>query len=107
MEEGLRKKLERSAKKNRQSLNSEMVERLERSLEPPVSEAPARQRDALVSILLGSDEAAELMQHLAFTIQTMRGGWPQTQDDARLLAAELSKEIYSQLDPTSEAEQRQ
>jgi hypothetical protein len=101
MEESLRKRLERAAKKNRQSLNSEMVERLALSMEPPVSAAPVRQRDELVTALLGSDEAADLLQRLAFVLQTMRGEWPQTQAERRQLASELSAEIFAELDPLS------
>jgi hypothetical protein len=107
MEESLRKRLDRAAKKNRQSLNSEMVERLALSLGPPVAPAPIRQRDELVTVLLGSSEAADLLQRLAFAIQTMRGEWPADQQARRQLAAELSKEIYSELDPTTEPEEQQ
>jgi hypothetical protein len=107
MEESLRKRLERAAKKNRQSLNSEMVERLALSLEPPAALAPVRQRDDLAAVLLGSDDAADLLQRLAFAIRTMKGPWPERQDERRQLAATLSKEIYSQLNPTLEMEQGQ
>src|SRR3954453_4743938 len=86
MEENLRKRLERAAKKNRQALNSEMVERLALSLEPPASTAPIRQRDDLAAGLLGSDAAAALLEILAFALRTTL--WPDDQPVRLQLADE-------------------
>jgi hypothetical protein len=59
--EGLRRDIEREAKKNHRSANAEAVERLEKSFET----SAVRQWDTFITMMIGGSESADFLRWLA------------------------------------------
>jgi hypothetical protein len=63
--QGLRREIEKAAKKNNRSANNEAVARLEKSFEANA----AGQWDTFFQIFIGGGEKADLLRSLAFKMQ--------------------------------------
>jgi Arc-like DNA binding domain len=88
LREGLRKRLEREAKNNRQSLNAEMVERLEQSFAR--EQAQARDSD-IVDMLIGpTNMNRNLLRWIVYELKTNQG-WPWMEGGPEKMSAVLAK----------------
>lgn len=78
MREGLRLKLDRSARQNEHSLNSEIVGRLEGSFDEERKNLDYR---AMLSVAAGGSENAKLMTMISAALHVATAGNPQTPED--------------------------
>jgi len=90
--EGLRREIEREAKKKARSANNEASERLEKSFEAERETKAVGQRDDLIALLLGGGENADFLHSIAFILRA-RPNWSDDADARRQMVEEIKNEL--------------